>query len=259
MIIPLDDLRKHEFSLTDIKVILQNPQYRILVQGNRPCNGFLYILRGSCHYRFEGGEFTLSDGGLIYLPFGSHHTLTITSESIQFYRVDFTVHIGNEIARFYDRPLKLTDHAPAECVEAIKALESDYSLQEDSVARMQKLCTVLTCLQRSPKSPTAARLAPAVRYLQENVISGVSCVALADLCFLSPSRFYELFRAEFGVSPLSYRDRLLVRRAKTMLEAGDIPVKEIALSLGFETAAYFSRFFKKQTGMTPMTYKKGTV
>ena len=42
-----------------------------------------------------------------------------------------------------------------------------------------------------------------------------------------------------------------------MLEAGDIPVKEIALSLGFETAAYFSRFFKKQTGMTPMTYKKG--
>ena len=71
--------------------------------------------------------------------------------------------------------------------------------------------------------------------------------------------FYELFRAEFGVSPLSYRDRLLVRRAKTMLEAGDIPVKEIALSLGFETAAYFSRFFKKQTGMTPMTYKKGTV
>jgi YesN/AraC family two-component response regulator len=35
--------------------------------------------------------------------------------------------------------------------------------------------------------------------------------------------------------------------------------REIALSLGFETAAYFSRFFKKQTGVTPMTYKKGTV
>jgi len=120
---------------------------------------------------------------------------------------------------------------------------------------MQKLCTILTCLQKRPESPTAARLAPAIRHLQENAVGGVSCAALADLCFLSTSRFYELFRDEFGISPLSYRDRLLIRRAKTLLEAGDIPVKEIALTLGFETAAYFSRFFKKQTGMTPMAYK----
>ena len=44
MILPFDELQKHEFSLSDIKVMLQSPQYRFLAQKNRLCNGFLYIL-----------------------------------------------------------------------------------------------------------------------------------------------------------------------------------------------------------------------
>lgn len=254
MIIPFDELRKHEFSLSDIRVIFQNPQYRFLNQKNRICNGFLYVLEGSCRYDFEGGSFSLSAGGVTYLPFGSRHTLTVTSESIIFYRVDFTVRIGEDVVLFSDRPVKITDNAPTECAEAITSLEKDYGIDGDSVARVQRLCTVFSSLQKSTVSQSAKRLMPAVRYLQENIALGVGCAELAELCFLSTSRFYELFQAEFGITPLEYRDRMIIRRATAMLAAGDISVREVALAVGFENAAYFSRFFKKHTGLPPSEY-----
>ena len=256
MILPFDELQKHEFSLSDIKVMLQSPQYSFLAQKNRLCNGFLYILEGSCKFEFEGGEFSLKKGGVTYLPFGSRHNLTITSESISFYRVDFTVRVNNEVALFSDRPLKITDNAPTECAEAITSLERDFGIDEDSVARMQKLCAVFSCLKQRDVSRDASRLMPAVRYLQENITLEVRCADLAELCFLSTSRFYELFGEEFGTSPLEYRDRIIIRRASAMLAAGGVSVREVALAVGFENAAYFSRFFKKHTGKAPSQYAK---
>lgn len=256
MILPFDELGKYEFALSDINVILQNPQYRFLSQKNRLFNGFLYILDGSCKYEFEGGKFTLSNGGVIYLPLGSRHTFTITSENISFYRIDFTVKIGDEVVLFSDRPIKLTDSASTECVETIASLEKDFGIDGDSIARMQKLCTVFSCLRKRTVSSNTKRLMPAVRYLQENITVGVGCSALAELCFLSTSRFYELFQAEFCMTPLEYRDRMLVRRAEAMLTAGDVSVREVALAVGFENAAYFSRFFKKHTGIAPSEYAK---
>ena len=256
MIIPFDELCKHEFALSDINVILQKPQYRFLSQKNRLCNGFLYILDGSCKYEFEGGEFWLGVGGLTYLPYGSRHKLTIISENISFYRVDFTLKIDGEIALFSDHPIKITDNTPAECVEAIASLEKDFGIDGDSVVRMQNLCTVFSCLRKRSVSPNTKRLMPAVRYLQENVTVGVGCSALAELSFLSTSRFYELFRAEFGMTPLEYRDHMLVKRAAAMLSAGDISVREVALAVGFENVSYFSRFFKKHTGVAPSEYLK---
>ena len=254
MIIPFQELKHHEFFISDIKVFFQHPSYRTLTQRSRACNSFLYIQKGTCRYTFEEGEFTLSDGAVTYLPFGSRHQLTITSEDIHFYRVDFTLQMNGEIVLFSDHPIKLTDEAPPECVEAITTLESDYGIGEDNITKMQKLCTIFSSLQKKNVSKNTKRLMPAVRHLQENPTDHVNCMALASLCFLSTSRFYDLFHAEFGVTPLEYRDRLLLRRAQALLAAGDLSVNEVAFAVGFENAAYFSRFFKKHIGMAPSEY-----
>ncbi len=256
MILPFEQLKHRSFSLSDIRVILQRPVYRLLQNKGRLCNGLIYVVEGECQYIFDGGEFSLSPGSVAYLPLGSTHTLTVISSTIRFYRVDFTLHVDGELAFFSDCPMKLTDQAPPSCVEAICALEGDFGVGDNTILKVEKMCAVLASLQSADSNAAQKRLMPAVRFLQEHAAESIDCSALAEMCFLGTSRFYQLFHEEFGMAPLEYRDRLLLNRATALLAAGDLSVREVAFAVGFESASYFSRFFKKQTGLPPSAFLK---
>ena len=47
-----------------------------------------------------------------------------------------------------------------------------------------------------------------------------------------------------------------VREAKVMLHHTQMPVAEVAETLGFATPSFFIRFFRQQTGQTPLQYRK---
>ncbi len=64
-------------------------------------------------------------------------------------------------------------------------------------------------------------------------------------------RFYEMFRSYTGMTPLRYYTHLKVNEAKEMLSDQESSVKEVAFTLGFEDPYYFSRLFKKNTGVAP--------
>ena len=49
----------------------------------------------------------------------------------------------------------------------------------------------------------------------------------------------------------------IVTDAKAQLKLSMAPIKEIAISLGFENVAFFNRFFKTHTGVTPKNYRNG--
>jgi YesN/AraC family two-component response regulator len=49
----------------------------------------------------------------------------------------------------------------------------------------------------------------------------------------------------------------IVTDAKAQLKLSIAPVKEVAGNLGFENVAFFNRFFKTHTGITPKNYRNG--
>lgn len=55
---------------------------------------------------------------------------------------------------------------------------------------------------------------------------------------------------------LQWIDRALVREAKVLLHHTAMPVAEVAEKLGFATPSFFIRFFRQQTGHTPLQYRK---
>ena len=61
-----------------------------------------------------------------------------------------------------------------------------------------------------------------------------------------------------GVTPVNFIIRRKIEKAQLLLIAGELPVKEIAYLVGFEDFSYFSRVFKKTTGLTPNEYRKGS-
>ena len=59
-----------------------------------------------------------------------------------------------------------------------------------------------------------------------------------------------------GLTALQWIDRALVREAKVLLHHTQMPVAEVAETLGFATPSFFIRFFRQQTGQTPLQYRK---
>jgi AraC family transcriptional regulator, transcriptional activator of pobA len=62
-------------------------------------------------------------------------------------------------------------------------------------------------------------------------------------------------RDELGHSPMSLVNEHLIREAQRDLVYSGLTIKQIAHVLGFEDAAYFSRYFRKQTGATPKEFQ----
>ncbi len=59
-----------------------------------------------------------------------------------------------------------------------------------------------------------------------------------------------------GMTVLQWIDRALVREAKVLLHHTKMPVAEVAETLGFATPSFFIRFFRQQTGTTPLQFRK---
>lgn len=256
MILPFEELQNHDFQVSDINIYLQRPIYRFLDVPYRKYNGFLCILRGEGVYSYDGGHLTLSPGTVVYLPIGSVHQLTVTTEEFEFYRIDFKIQIRDNLVLFSKLPIKITDSFPKECMEAIQTLYDNYRFVNNSIAKTELICRIFRTLHSSVISPHAMRLAPAIRYLHEHLTDKINCKKLAEMCCLSTAQFYNLFHAEYSTTPLEYRNELLMNQAILLLKNGEFSVTEISEMLGFESVAYFSRFFKKHQGVSPSQYIK---
>lgn len=73
----------------------------------------------------------------------------------------------------------------------------------------------------------------------------------AAKCNVSTDYFRNMFKKYTGVSPHQYHLDLKLMRAKELLLTSNKSVKEICFELGFQSAPYFNRFFKKKIGVNP--------
>lgn len=79
---------------------------------------------------------------------------------------------------------------------------------------------------------------------------------LANEVNLSANYLSDLLKKETGRNTKEHINNFVVDRAKTILLNSENNVSEIAYNLGFNYPHYFSRMFKKETGMTPQKYRE---
>jgi len=80
--------------------------------------------------------------------------------------------------------------------------------------------------------------------------------ACAAKCHLSRDRFNHVFRVHTGVSPESYRIKVLMERSRILMGDFGMSVGECAEALGFYDVSYFCKRFKKEYGISPGEYIK---
>lgn len=261
--VAISQLETTDFAVTDLRVLYQSPVWthldnRPLAQAHRLSNGFLLVDKGSCRYEWEEGSAGLSHGGLLYLPSICRRAVTITEREFSFYRLKFTLRelgSGEELV-FSDQPVFITDAAGQHlfdlCADMVKTTVSRRNHLRSTALLYEFLSAVSTLGQRNGES----RIAPALACIETRCTQEIRVEALAEMCYLSQAQLFRLFRAETGTTPIRYRNRLRIERAREMLEDPELSVGEIAANLGFESLYYFSRIFHSHTGISPTEYRR---
>lgn len=101
-----------------------------------------------------------------------------------------------------------------------------------------------------------SRISDGVRLLEQSYLEPLPIETFAEASHVSITTFRACFRKQFGISPVKYRNRLRIERAKELLLNGDFTVAEVAYACGFENIGYFCRYYKQIVGESPSEIKR---
>ncbi|HBC89035.1 MAG TPA: hypothetical protein DCZ94_19010 [Lentisphaeria bacterium] len=93
-------------------------------------------------------------------------------------------------------------------------------------------------------------------FLWKHASAQTSVGDMATFAKMGKESFVKKFVRDAGISPGKFLDRILTAHAAKMLSENRCSVKEISATLNFCSEFYFSRFFRRQTDMSPRDFRK---
>ena len=221
----------------------------------------ILVLDGRGRVEKPGNPVDVSRGDVIGLWQGKHHTYRSDPERPWTVR---WVHFAGRAATSLMQStgfapgrtvLRVSDARSAEAAhERVLAnlYEKKAGYQERAGAHLYMMMTEIRCARLSAEVSDARTPAvAAMEFFNERLADDVSLEDAARHCGLSPFHFSRVFKAAIGMSPMAWFASLRVARAKELLRAGQLRVKEVASLVGYKDEYYFMRVFKKHTGLTP--------
>lgn len=94
------------------------------------------------------------------------------------------------------------------------------------------------------------------RFLQKHLADSLCLDDLAQAMEMTKYHFVRKFKAETGVSPMSYLRQMRIQNAQNLLVNTPIPIKSIAPQVGLVDEYHFSRVFSRMVGLSPREYRK---
>jgi len=105
------------------------------------------------------------------------------------------------------------------------------------------------------KAEEINRLDAVLHYIDNHLADNIAIKELAAEAFLHPNYFIRLFKTSMGLSTINYINKKRMEKAKKLLSTMDTTISDIARQTGFYNISYFSKMFKKYTGLTPSEYR----
>nr|WP_255654277.1 helix-turn-helix domain-containing protein [Cohnella sp. REN36] len=143
--------------------------------------------------------------------------------------------------RWRRNPLELWERVQAyDTVEALHAFVAGELLQVNEELR---------------GTPRNQVLLAAERYIRDHFTEPLTVQAIAEQAYVTPEWLSTLFKKHHGSTVLDYITRLRMEKAKELLQDVGLKVYQIGGLVGYRDAVYFSRLFRRTTGLTPKEYR----
>jgi len=103
---------------------------------------------------------------------------------------------------------------------------------------------------------TPWQLDRALQMMESSLDNDLSLAALGDACGLSPAYFARSFKVSTGMPPYRWMTNQRVIKAKTLIQATRLSLREIATICGYRDQSHFHRTFANNTGLTPGEWRR---
>jgi len=97
------------------------------------------------------------------------------------------------------------------------------------------------------------------RFVEDNLEEQITLHQAASVACLAPSYFSRFFHSKVGVTFSGWLSLTRIEKAKTLIEAHDVSITEVAYAVGFRDLRTFERAFSRGLGgVTPREFKKAS-
>ncbi len=229
----------------------------------------LYIAAGKAHFFFQGVEQIVPAGNMVlYRPKEEQKYRYYGSDQTEVFWVHFT---GNNVKNIM-RQYGIADSAHViytgtsleykriftRMIEELQMCKENY--EELLVLLLRQLFILIQRRILSPPKTTnnfwESEIELATTYFHEHYHTAISIESYASSRGMSTSWFIRGFKEYTGATPMQYILSIRITSAQSLLETTEYSVAEISQIVGYENPLYFSRIFKKQSGLSPSEYRK---
>ncbi len=229
----------------------------------------LYIASGKGHFFFEDDKEVIVSAGhmVLYRPKEMQKYIYYEEDQTEVYWVHFTGGDVKNILKTHLFPTK--DHVIysgvvpeyqqvfRKMIQELQLCKSDYENYLSLL--LYELLIMVERQQNELKSITSTiqkDIEYATYYFNENYNKDINIDKFAASINMSTCWFIRNFKQYNKITPMAYILSIRIANAQNLLETTSYNVTEIASIIGYDNALYFSRLFKKQTGLSPTEYRK---
>lgn len=232
-------------------VVKYTPNSRRWTVKNRSNHIVGIQLCGSAKHTFSDFEFVISKSCVYFLNQKDDYTVELL-EDTQAFSVHFTTEEFVDTDSFC---FPVSD--PTKFHSLLQTAEAAYHSGKHHLlySALHQICAEIQRISQKNYAKQDERILIAKSYMDVH-FQEKDCLSVAIFqAGISQRRFCDLFFRNFDITPNRYIRRRRIDQGKVLLSAGGLSVADVAEECGFSDVYYFSKVFKKETGVSPSKWK----
>lgn len=227
-------------------------------------DAFFFVVNGECYIRIDDESFIIKAGELAFLPKEKMRAYSTVNSDFVMYEYNFEFSIDGkrwiDALGFKDGGYSIAVDDPQQVAKLYeqslrRELIKDKMYDVVWYASLSELLKQFVVKRRELDSKTQP-FKDVLKYIEENIEETFKIEKLAEIACMQPTYFIKRFKASFGVTPITYINKMKMYKAMSILASSDCTIEKAGKKVGIPDSSYFSKLFKQHCHTTPAEYRK---